>query len=88
MKDLRRITLIAALALLIYATVSLVKVSSELRDATELCAELKAQIAGIEDENSVLVQDIKTAHTGKSIENAARHKLGLVKGNERIFLFN
>ena len=88
MKNLRRAAMTAAVVLLIYATVSMVKVGSELREALEMSAELKAQICGVKAENDELTYAIENAHTDKAIADAARHRLGLVKSNERIFVFS
>ena len=87
MKIPRTIIVITAAMLLIYATVSLIKTGSELNTAAALNAELRAQTASISAENESLTYSIEAAHTDEAIESAARHRLGLVKSNDRIFIF-
>ena len=87
LKSLRRIAVISSVILLIYATVSLAKTGSQLRDALDMSMEMKAQICSVKAENDAVSAAIETAHTDEAIASAARHRLGLVKSNERIFVF-
>ena len=69
--------------LVVYATLSLAGVMSDLNEAT---AELEAELAQAHSENAKLRADIDSLGTDESAEKLAREKLGLVKSDEIVFI--
>lgn len=86
MKRTQCILGIALTALVVYATLSLAGVMSDLNEAKAATAELEAELAQAHSKNAELKSDIASLGTDKSIEELARQKLGLVKSDEIVFI--
>ena len=86
MKRTQCILGIALTVLVVYATLSLAGVMSDLNEAMAAAAELEAKLAQAHSENAKLRADIDSLGTDESAEKLAREKLGLVKSNEIVFI--
>ena len=82
--DLSPLTLIIAV-LVVYATVSLVSLRSQVQDAQLHRAELDSRVSEMAQENASLKYEIEHSGDADIIESIARNKLGLVKPGEKIF---
>ena len=72
--------------LVVYATLSLAGVMSDLNEAMAATAELEAELAQAHSENAKLRADIGSRGTDEFAEKLAREKLGLVKSDEIVFI--
>lgn len=86
MKRTQCILGIALTVLVVYATLSLAGVMSDLNEAMAAAAELEAELAQAHSENAKLRADIDSLGTDESAEELAREKLGLVKSDEIVFI--
>lgn len=73
-------------ALIVYATLSLTAVMSDLNEAKAATAELKAQLAQAQEENARLEADMGSLDSDKTLEKLARERLGLVRADEVVFV--
>jgi len=78
-------TKILILVLVVYATVTLVSLQSQVTEKQDEAAILASSISAMEQENQRLQQAIDALGTDESVEAIARQKLGLVKKNEIVF---
>jgi len=76
---------IVILALIVYATISLVTTKGKISQALEDQRLLQEQVDETMQENAGLKYDIDHAGDDETIEEIARSKLGLVKPGEKIF---
>ena len=79
------LTKILILALVVYATVTLVSLQSQVTEKEAEAAALAGAISAAEQENQRLQQAIDALGTDESVEAIARQKLGLVRKNEIVF---
>ena len=73
------------LILVVYATVTLVKIQSRISAKQDEAASLTSSITTAEQENGSLQDAIDKLDTPEGVENAARDKLDLVGEGEIIF---
>lgn len=73
-------------AVIVYATLSLTAVMSDLNEAKAATAELKAQLTRAQEENAGLEADIGSLGNDKTLEELARERLGLVRADEVVFV--
>ena len=76
---------IVILALIVYATISLVTTKGKISQALADQQQLQKQVDEAMQENAGLKYDIDHAEDDETIEEIARSKLGLVKPGEKIF---
>lgn len=76
---------IVILALIVYATISLVTTKGKIVQAQEDQAILQAEVDAALQKNAELQYDIDHSGDDETIEEIARTKLGLVKPGEKIF---
>lgn len=73
------------LVLVVYATVTLVSLQSQIANKREEIAELEKSIAAAEQERLRLEDAIANMDTDEGVEEIARSKLGLVSPGEIVF---
>ena len=73
------------LILVVYATVTLVSLRSQVTQKNSEAAALTGSITAVEQENGRLQEAIDNLDTDAGIEDAAREKLGMVSEGEIIF---
>ena len=73
------------LILVVYATVTLVSLRSQVTQKTAEAAELTSSITAQEQENERLQDAIDNLETDAGVEAVAREKLGMVSDNEILF---
>lgn len=73
------------LVLVVYATVTLVSLQSQIAAKREEMAELEKSIAAAEQEKLRLEDAIANMDTDEGVEEIARSKLGLVSPGEIVF---
>ncbi len=78
-------TKIAVILPAVAATVTLVSLQSQLAEKERQAAELREQVAAVEQENQRLETAIEETGSEESIKAIARQKLGLVESGEIIF---
>lgn len=78
-------TKIVIIALVAYATVSLLRLKTRLAQAEAYQAQLEEEVSRAEQENAGLSYEIEHSADDATIEDIARDKLGLVKPGEKIF---
>lgn len=76
---------ILLLVLVVYATVTLVSIQSQVTEKEAEAAELQSSIDVAKQENLRLEQAIDALDTEEGIEDVARQKLGWVSKGEIIF---
>ena len=76
---------IVILALIVYATISLVTTRSRIAEAEADRVLLQAKVDAALQENAELQFDLEHAEDPETIAEIARTKLGLVKPGEKIF---
>lgn len=76
---------IVLLALVVYATVTLVSLQGQVTEKNAEAAELQSSIEVEKQENLRLQQAIENLNTEEGIQDAAREKLGWVSKGEIIF---
>lgn len=79
------LTKILILVLVVYATVTLVSLQSQVTAKNAEAAALEAKIAAEKQENLRLEQAIDELDTQEGIEAVARQKLGMVSRGEIVF---
>lgn len=72
-------------ALAVYAILSLISVQRNLKDAMELTAQLQADIAAVQTENSELEEKTQALENGEGTEELAKQRLRLIRPDEIIF---
>lgn len=72
-------------ALTVYAILSLISVQKNLKDAIEQTAQLQAEIAAAQKENSALEEKTQALERGEGTEELANRRLRLIKPDEIIF---
>lgn len=78
-------TKIVLLALIVYATISLVNTKNRVAEAEADRVVLQARVDAMLQENAELEYDIEHAGDPDTIAEIARTKLGLVMPSEKIF---
>lgn len=71
--------------LAVYATLSLIRVQKDLKDAMEQTAQLQAEIAAAQTENSGLKEKTQALESGEGKEELAKQRLRLIRPDEIIF---
>lgn len=71
--------------LAVYATLSLIRVQKDLKDAMEQTAQLQAEIAAAQTENSGLKEKTQALESGEGKEALAKQRLRLIRPDEIIF---
>lgn len=79
------ITKLLVLVLVVYATVTLVSLQSQVTEKQAEAEALAAEISAARQENLRLEQSIHDLDTDEGIETVARQKLGLVSRGEIVF---
>lgn len=79
------LTKLLILILVVYATVTLVSLQSQVSVKQEEATTLQSAIASAEQENQRLQQAINALGTDEGVEAVARQKLGLVAKGEVVF---
>lgn len=79
------LTKLLILVLVVYATVTLVSLQSQVTEKKAEAAKLESSIAATEQENQRLQQAIDALGTDEGVEEVARRKLGLVSEGEIVF---
>ena len=72
-------------ALTVYAILSLISVQEDLKDAMEQTAQLQAEIAAAQAENSDLEEKTQALESGEGVEELANRRLRLIRPDEVIF---
>ena len=76
---------IVILAMIVYATISLVSTRGRIAEAEADRVLLQAKVDAALQENAELQYDVEHAEDPETIAEIARTKLGLVKPGEKIF---
>lgn len=79
------VTKILILVLVVYATVTLVSLQSQVTEKEAEALALQSDIAAAKQENLRLEQAIDALDTDEGVENVAREKLGWVADGEIVF---
>lgn len=79
------LTKVLILVLVVYATVTLVSLQSQVTEKEAQAESLQQAITTAKQENLRLEQDINALGTDEGVEAVARQKLGLVAPGEIIF---
>lgn len=79
------LTKVLILVLVVYATVTLVSLQSQVTEKNAEAEALESSIAATEQENQRLQQAIDALGTDEGVEEVARRKLGLVADGEIVF---
>lgn len=79
------ITKIVIIAIMLYASVTLVSLKVQVADARKQQSELQNQVSSVTQTNTELKYAIDHSTDPETIEDIARNKLGLVKPGEKIF---
>lgn len=79
------LTKILVLVLVVYATVTLVSLESQVAEKTAEAEALESSIEAAKQENLRLEQAIETLDTDEGVIDAARQKLGWVSEGEIVF---
>ena len=74
------------LILVVYATITLVSLRSQISEQNAEAARLTSSIAAAEQENGRLEDAIANVDTDAGIEAIAREKLGMVSKDEIVFV--
>ena len=77
---------IVIMALVLYATISLITLNSRTEEARQTQAQLENQVYELQQENAGMQYEIEHSTDPDVIEDVARDKLGLVKPGEKIFI--
>lgn len=80
------ITKLLILAVMIYAIVTVVTLQPQINAAKEQAAELSDQVAGAQQANLELAEDIANIGTDEAVMEIARERLNLVEDGEMIFI--
>ena len=79
------ITKIVIVALILYASISLLNLKGRVADARADLSSLQAEVDQTERKNAELQYEIEHSEDKDTIENVARNKLGLVSPGEKVF---
>lgn len=79
------VTKLLVLVLVVYATVTLVKLQDQLTEKEAEAAQLSQELETIEQENLRLEQAIDALDTDEGIAAVARQKLGMIHRNQIVF---
>ena len=79
------VTMVLILVLVVYATVTLVSLQSQVTEKETQAAALQDDITAAQQENLRLEQAINALGTDEGVEAVARQKLGLVAPGEILF---
>lgn len=71
--------------LTVYAILSLISVQKNLKDAMDQTAQLQAEIAEVQAENSGLEEKTQALESGEGTEELANRRLRLIRPDEIIF---
>lgn len=85
---MKRISTLVGLVLTVltaYAILSLISVQEDLKDAVEQTAQLRAEIAAAQKENSSLEEKTQALENGEGTEELANRRLRLIRPDEIIF---
>ena len=80
------LTKLLILVLVVYATVTLVSLQSQVAEKNAEADALESSIAATEQENQRLQKAIDALGTDEGVEEVARRKLGLVSSGEILFI--
>ena len=72
-------------ALTVYAILSLISVQKDLKDAMEQTAQLQAEIAAAQTENSDLEEKTQALESGEGVVDLSNRRLRLITADEIIF---
>ena len=73
------------LALIAYATVTLISLQSQITDTLSASQQLESEIISLTEENMQLTDQIAQVNTIEGVTDIARTKLGLVTEGEIVF---
>ena len=73
------------LALIAYATVTLISLQSQITDTLSASQQLQSEIVSLTEENMQLTDQIAQVNTIEGVTDIARTKLGLVTEGEIVF---
>jgi len=76
---------VIVLILVVYATVTLVSLQSQIRAKRAEAGTLSQSIAGAQQENDRLQSALNNIDTDKGVKEIARNKLGMVSQGEIVF---
>ena len=76
---------LAILILVVYGTITLVSMRSQISQKQEEAAMLTAAVTAAENENARIQEDIDALDTDEGVEAIARSELGLVGAGEIVF---
>lgn len=79
------LTKLIILALIAYATITLISLSGQITEVKASSAELREQITAATEQNLQLSDQIANINTIAGVEEAARTKLGLMGDGEIVF---
>lgn len=79
------LTKIIILALIAYATITLISLNSQTTEVKAESAALREQITSVTEQNMQLQDQIANINTIAGVEEAARTKLGLMGDGEIVF---
>lgn len=79
------VTKIVILAVIVYASITLVSLKVQVSDARDSRDELQGQVDEVLQTNTKLQYEVDHSTDPETIEDVARSKLGLVKPGEKIF---
>ncbi len=79
------VTKLLVLVLVVYATVTLVKLQDQLTEKKAEAAQLSQELETIEQENQRLEHAIDALDTDEGIAAVARQKLGMINRNQIVF---
>lgn len=85
LKKLGLISTIVIIAIVVYASITMISLKSQTDMARAKRDELQTQVDRITQENSELQYDIDNSTDPEIIEDVARNSIGLVKPGEKIF---
>lgn len=73
------------LALIVYATVTLISLQNQLTDKLAESEQLKSEIVSLTEQNLQLTDQIAKVNTIEGVTDIARTKLGLITEGEIVF---
>ena len=73
------------LALIAYATITLISLRSQITDMQASTDQLKDEVTSLSEQNLQLTDQIAEINTIAGVEEAARNKLGLIAEGEIVF---
>jgi len=79
------VTKLLVLVLVVYATVTLVRLQDQLTEKEAEAVQLSQELDAIEQENQRLEQAIDDLDTDEGIAAVARQKLGMINRNQIVF---